>query len=230
MKTQKVELVLEYLVRHGSISRAEAESLFSLNKNGFWSAIRALRKRGYYIVTRKNLEDSKWTRCFLEDEKKRKEDEQKEQFTMSSHHRLWVIWKSMRNRCKNPHHKNFRDYGGRGIKVCDEWRNSFQSFAEWALANGYSDILTIDRIDVNGNYEPSNCRWVDAKTQCRNRRNNRLITFHGKTKTLSEWAEIKRIPVSTLHVRLKHGMSIEDALTTPVRKRVDNCKGAWVAE
>lgn len=84
--------------------------------------------------------------------------------------RLHRIWSHIKDRCYNKNFEKFKDYGGRGITVCDEWRNSYQAFSEWAKASGYADDLTIDRIDVNGNYEPKNCRWVDYSTQNQNRR------------------------------------------------------------
>ena len=89
--------------------------------------------------------------------------------------RLYVVWKGMKNRCDNPSHVSYKNYGGRGIVVCPEWGESFEAFSEWAYANGYDDMAkrvecTIDRINVNGNYCPENCRWVDQKTQCNNKR------------------------------------------------------------
>ena len=104
-------------------------------------------------------------------------------------------------------------YGGRGISVCDEW-NEFKAFKEWAMNNGYSDQLTIDRINVNGNYEPDNCGWATQKEQCRNKRDNHYLTFQGETKTLIEWSELVGIRQETIRHRINdYGYTVEEALT-----------------
>lgn len=130
-----------------------------------------------------------------------------------SYTRLYTTWIGMKQRCYYTKHKHFQDYGGRGITVCDEWKNDFEAFYEWAMGNGYSDTLTIDRIDVNGCYSPTNCRWVTYKTQNSNTRANRLLTLNGETHTLSEWSSLTGIPRSTITNRIKRGKTTKEALT-----------------
>lgn len=122
-----------------------------------------------------------------------------------SHTRMYKIWDSMRYRCKSDEPKKRRNYKERGIKVCDEWQKDFMAFRKWALENGYQDNLTIDRIDVNGDYEPSNCRWVTIESQQRNKRNTHFITFNGETKPLAEWAEIYSLNQNRLRCRIYAG-------------------------
>lgn len=126
--------------------------------------------------------------------------------------RIYNIWRSMRQRCKNPHHINYHNYGGKGVTVCDEWDNSFETFYSWAIKNGYTDTLTIDRIDSNGNYEPSNCRWASYKVQANNTKSNHLITYNGVTRTKAEWADITGINYGTICARLERGWTVEDTL------------------
>jgi hypothetical protein len=125
--------------------------------------------------------------------------------------RLYKIWANMLDRCRRPNSTFYKEYGGRGIKVCDEWRQ-FENFRDWALENGYNDTLTIDRIDVNRNYAPDNCRWATLLVQSRNKRNNLKITFCGETKTVSEWSEITKIPRQSIARRFKSGWNIDDVL------------------
>lgn len=102
--------------------------------------------------------------------------------------KIYSVWGTMKDRCFNPNASQYSDYGGRGIKVCDEWADSFQAFYNWAMSNGYQDGLTIERKDVNGDYCPENCCWIERKLQARNRRNAHYVTYNGETKTLSEWS------------------------------------------
>lgn len=137
---------------------------------------------------------------------------------------LYYAWKNMKLRCYRKGNRDYYLYGGRGITVCDEWKNDFRSFATWAMSNGYKDGLSIDRIDVNGNYEPSNCRWVTMKEQAKNKRTNHYLTFKGETLCLMDWSKKFGINYGTLLGRLKTGWSIEKTLTTKVkhpRKKVD---------
>ena len=115
--------------------------------------------------------------------------------------RLYNIWSGLKGRCNNPNDPRYDRYGGRGISVCEEWNKSFQSFYDWAINNGYSEELTIDRIDNDGNYEPSNCRWSTNKEQCNNRATNINIKIGNATKTLTEWCEIFDVDVARTMAR-----------------------------
>lgn len=132
--------------------------------------------------------------------------------------RLYGVWEGMKSRCCDEKNKRFSNYGGRGISICEEWLD-FATFRDWALSSRYKKGLTIDRIDVDGNYEPSNCRWVTMKVQQNNRTNNHRIAHNGKTLTLSEWADECQINRDTFKRRIALGWSMERATTTPVRKR-----------
>lgn len=114
---------------------------------------------------------------------------------------MYSIWLGIKSRCNNIHNSRYHRYGGRGIKVCDEWNNDFISFYEWSINNGYQDDLTIDRIDNDKGYEPSNCRWADMKTQCRNRETNINITIGKSTRTLTEWCEIFNLDTKMILAR-----------------------------
>lgn len=118
-----------------------------------------------------------------------------------SHTKLHNTWLGMKSRCYNKNNDRYEQWGGRGITVCDEWKNDFVSFYKWSLENGYSEELTIDRIDNDGNYEPNNCRWTNQKQQSRNRRTNINITIGNSTKTLTEWCEIFNLPYKTINAR-----------------------------
>lgn len=136
--------------------------------------------------------------------------------------KLYAVWQTMKARCYRQNKTKFYAYGGRGIKICNEWKNDFENFYNWAINNGYKEGLSIDRIDVNGNYEPSNCQWVTNKKQARNKRNNVFIEFNNEKHCLSEWAEILNINYKVLHNRLYKGWSIEKAFNTPLRSKKRN--------
>lgn len=131
--------------------------------------------------------------------------------------RLYRIWTNMKSRCYNVNHKSYEGYGGRGITVCEEWKNDFVEFKNWAIENGYRDDLTIDRIDNDGDYKPNNCRWVTMREQSNNRRSTKLITYNGETHSEAEWARILGAERNVIHDRLKKGWSIERTLSTPVK-------------
>lgn len=134
--------------------------------------------------------------------------------------RLYRIWLAMKNRCQNEKNLRYKDYGGRGIKVCNEWRNDFQTFYDWAMSNGYSDDLTIDRIDNNGNYEPSNCRWITTKEQNNNSRRCHVVEWDGEKHNITEWSKILGIPRHVLSNRLtQYDYSVERAFTETIGER-----------
>ena len=133
--------------------------------------------------------------------------------------RLYSIWKKMKERCNNPKNRAFSSYGGRGIKVFENWSKNFREFANWSMANGYKNTLSLDRIDVNGNYEPSNCRWATSQQQNNNKRNNHYLTHKDKTLTVAQWGRVLNIDPKLILSRLKIGMSVERALTTPIKKK-----------
>lgn len=127
--------------------------------------------------------------------------------------RIYRIYRGIINRCCNPTDQHHKYYYDRGITICDEWRNNSKSFIEWALKNGYADDLTIDRIDVNGNYEPNNCRWVSNKEQQYNKRNTRRYTIYGKEYNMKEIEEIFNVKRVTFYARVtRYGMTPEQAV------------------
>lgn len=133
-----------------------------------------------------------------------------------SHTKLHNIWCGMNSRC-DPSHVDAERYGKRGIRVCEEWHD-YTKFAEWARSHGYEDGLSIERIDVNGNYCPENCTWIPFPKQARNRRTTRWVEYQGKTMSLAEAAERAGLPYKQVHFRIKHGWTVEAALSTPLIK------------
>lgn len=142
--------------------------------------------------------------------------------------RIYKIWVHMCSRCKNPKEKN---YYGKGISVCDEWKNDFINFYIWSINNGYEDKLTIDRINSEGNYEPSNCRWVTYKQQNNNNCMNRKITYNGETHTIGEWGDITGIGRNLLYQRIiTRKVPIDKAMKNSVELHRDNLSDDEVRE
>lgn len=130
--------------------------------------------------------------------------------------KLYKIYSGMKNRCYNKQSKNYKNYGMRGIRICDEWLNDYMCFHDWAMNNGYSDGMTIERNDVDGNYEPSNCKWITLHEQQFNKTDTHYLTYDGKTQSIAEWSIETGIKYSTLVKRIKSGWSVEDAITKKV--------------
>lgn len=139
--------------------------------------------------------------------------------------KLYDVWTNMRQRCLNPNNPRYKNYGGRGITICEEW-NDFQNFYDWAIAHGYDENLnkekklcTLDREDVDGNYEPSNCRWITNKQQQNNKKDTILYEYNNKFYTISEWADILNLPLNVLKSRITRGWNIKRVLEQPINKR-----------
>ncbi len=167
-----------------------------------------------------NLKNGHTKSCGCLQKEKVRETGRKRKIHGKSKTREHIIWISMRQRCFDKNHKAYKNYGGRGIRVCDRWLKSFKNF--WKdMGEGYNDKLTIDRIDVNGNYCKENCKWATYKEQANNKRNNRFITYKGETKTILKWSEETGIKYETILARIKYyNWSIERTLTdkTNIRK------------
>ena len=134
---------------------------------------------------------------------------------------IYSRWQSMKKRCYDKNCVAYKNYGARGIKVCDEWKNDPLKFYEWAINSGFSADLTLDRIDVNGDYCPENCRWSTSKEQNRNKRNNHYINVDGKLVTIAEYAEQHNLNAGSLAYRLNESkFSQEDCLKKPIRKQI----------
>ena len=142
-----------------------------------------------------------------------------------SHHPIWAVWHSLRQRCLNPHAQAYKNYGGRGITVCERWRESFQNFLD-DMGPSYKHGLQLDRIDNNKGYSPENCHWVTSKENSRNKRTNRVVPFYGKT--ISELSEESGIGVTTLCYRLGHNWPPELLLTKPNVRNVCTTSGIVV--
>ncbi len=137
--------------------------------------------------------------------------------------RIYHLYQNMKYRCQSSTSTVYDDYGGRGIEVCDEWsgKEGFTNFYNWAIKNGYDDKLSIDRIDVNGNYSPDNCRWADTEIQCNNTRKSVKLTYKGKTMTAAQWGRELGLDRHTIYWRIKKGLPIEEVLGPRTRNKTE---------
>ena len=154
--------------------------------------------------------------------KKENQNARKYEIGYDSNSRLYCTYKNMKRRCYDTKIPKYKSYGGRGIAVCNEWRNSYLAFKEWAINNGYNDMLTLYRIDVNGNYEPNNCRWITKLEQRWNRTDTVYVTYKGKQYCISYiLRELGLLShMSSIKKRIKNGMSFDEAVTKPFDRRM----------
>lgn len=217
-------MTLEFLKAYGSITAIEAKKAFGCkHKASLAARISRLRGKGYYITAHRNVVNPSQTIFILRTKEEQEHDLLNPRITMTGNERLYGIWNGIKTRCRDKNDKRYGRYGGRGITLCEEW-NDFDAFAKWAISNGYDrnanrGECTIDRIDNNGNYEPSNCRWVNAKAQANNRRNNVVVKFNGETRTVAEWSRLLGIPYGLAWQRIKYGWDAERAFTEPSRQK-----------
>ena len=131
--------------------------------------------------------------------------------------RLYKVWIEMKNRCSNPNNYRYKRYGAKGITVCKDWKENYESFYNWAISNGYIENsekkYTIDRIDNSKGYCPENCRFLSIQEQQSNKTNNHLITYKNETHTVSQWSRILNINVQTIFTRIEKGLSVEEILS-----------------
>ena len=137
-----------------------------------------------------------------------------------SYRRLRAVWRSMIRRCEVPTRRDYPQYRGRGIRVCEAWHD-FETFYDWAMSHGYPADLTPERVEVNRGYSPGNCRWITRKAPAYNRRTNKRYVLDGRSKTLKEWSIEYGVPDYTIIHRLKAGWTLEDAIKKPLRKKKD---------
>ncbi|ALA13205.1 HNH endonuclease [Bacillus phage TsarBomba] len=191
-------------------------SYAGVNKQGYktFSCICECGTKKEVTLTKLKRGDTKSCGCLTLDRTKETNTKHGKRYT-----RLYNIWRGMKLRCDNENDPNYTNYGGRGITIYAEWYD-FEAFYSWAVNNGYTDTLTIERVDVNKGYCPDNCIWANATAQARNRRSNKYVTLFDETKTLAEWLQDERTAMSRniYNSRVKQGWSPEKALTTPVKK------------
>jgi hypothetical protein len=139
---------------------------------------------------------------------------------------MYGVWLNMKERCYNPKHRYFMHYGGKGVVVCDEWRDDFRLFYEWAISNGYADNLTIDRIDCGGNYCPENCRWITIQEQQNHKSNSLLVEFDGKVLNLKQLSKLCGVHYDTMFARYKKGVRGDKLIAKPKERTYGGTKNA----
>lgn len=229
-REERNQWILENTIVDTSYPKSKKFKDFSGNKINHLTAIRYVGKsktgRAYYewkcdcgnitIAQYSNVISGNTISCGCEGKKIIKKRNKKHGHSRSH---LYKIYYHMRYRCYNPNKDNYKDYGGRGIYVCDEWMdpiNGFMNFYNWSMNNGYQKGLSIDRIDNDGPYAPWNCRWVTSKVQSNNTRSNHNITYKKYTYTISQWADICGLTQDAIIGRLKNGWDTEKILFTPL--------------
>lgn len=158
-------------------------------------------------------------RALLEERGRLRAVQSRVKFHHPHKYRLFEVWQSMKQRCYNPSKKHYPSYGGRGITICDEWRNDSAAFCQWAIASGYQPGLWIERKDVNGNYCPENCSWETPKNQANNKTNSAILEWNGRRQTLAQWAVEVGMPRRSLGHRVRLGWPVERILTAPIRRK-----------
>lgn len=177
------------------------------NQSTFWSCLcdcgKVVIKKASYLTTG----DTRSCGCLKSEELSKRN---------SKHnlykHPIYNVWKNMKNRCYRINNKQYSNYGGRGITVCEEWKKDFLSFFTWANENGYKNNLTIDRIDVDGNYCPENCRFIPLSEQQKNKRNTIIIEYMNMKYTISEFSQLTSKSYDSIYRKIQKGMSPEEII------------------
>lgn len=190
----------------------EKELNYKKNNSVYWKCKCECGKE--LLVTTSNLKKQKSCGCLKNQNRCKHSDAKRNKKS-----RLYKIFHNMHSRCYNKNKPDYKWYGAIGIEICAEWYHNYINFKEWAMSHGYSDNLTIDRIDPSKNYCPENCRWITIQEQQNNRKNNHLLTYDNKTLTINQWAKEIGINREIIKDRLRLGWSIEDTLTKPVQNQ-----------
>lgn len=169
------------------------------------------------IISGQNLSKglTKSCGCIKKSKKSNDKPQKRDRFKWASYDRIYRIWYGIKYRCYYKTSTSYKKYGAKGVTMCEEWKNDFQNFKQWALENNYAENLTIDRIDNSKGYQPDNCRFVDYQTQNNNRSCNHYITIDNVTHTITEWLRIYNLRRSSYDKRIKKGYSEIEAITTP---------------